>query len=260
MPETTRLDILAIAAHPDDIEITCGGTLIKMAGKGRRTGALDLTRGEMGTYGDETTRDREAARAAEILGLSYRENLSLPDSAIEYTQANRLAIAQVIRNTRPEMVILPHWQQRHPDHLACSRLAYDACFLSGLKKVALEGEAFRPRKIVYVSYFRNTDYSFMVDISDEFEQKCRAVAAYESQFGRTSGDKIKQALKLTLNLPELIRSGGKDVFHPGTGIYDLMHTRAHQLGQMVGIEYAEAFTVKEHILIDDPQTMPVRSV
>ena len=158
------------------------------------------------------------------------------------------------------MVILPHWQQRHPDHLACSRLGYDACFLSGLKKAALEGEAFRPRKIIYVSYFRNTDYSFLVDISAEFEQKCRAVAAYQSQFGQTSGNKIRQAVKSTLNLPELLRSGGKNVFQPGTGIYDLMHTRAHQLGQMVGVEYAEAFTVKEHILIDDPQTMPVRSM
>ncbi len=240
MPERGKLDILAIAAHPDDIEITCGGLLIKMAKRGRKTGALDLTRGEMGTLGDTNSRVAETAAAAEVLGLSYRENFSLPDSALEFNQENKLKIAAVIRATQPELVILPHWQQRHPDHLVCSRLGYDACFLAGLKKLDVEGEPYRPRKIIYVSYFRNTDYSFLVDISDEFEQKCEAVAAYRSQF----------ANPVT----------AKHIFQPGIDIFDLMRTRAAALGQLVGVKYAEAYTIKEQILIDDPQKMPVQSV
>jgi len=240
MPETVALDILAIAAHPDDIEITCGGTLIKMVSMGRAVGTLDLARGEMGTYGSEHDRDAEATAAAEVMGLAWRGNLGLPDSAIEYVHANKLKIAQVIRDTRPELVILPHWEQRHPDHLACSRLGYDACFLAGLKKADLVGEPHRPRKIIYVSYFRNTDYSFLVDISDHFEQKCKAVAAYKSQFEDNNV--------------------AKQIFHPGVTVFDLMRDRGAVLGHTVGVAHAEAFTIKEQILIDDPQLMPVRSI
>ena len=240
MAESTKLDALAIAAHPDDVEITCGGLLIKMAKLGRRTGVLDLTRGETGTLGDVAERDAEAAAAAQVLQLSYRDNLSLPDSALELKQEYKLRITAVLRATRPELVILPHWQQRHPDHLVCSQLGYDACFLAGLKKLDIAGEPFRPRKIVYVSYFRNTDYSFLVDISDEFEQKCQAVAAYRSQF-----DNPERA---------------KNVFMPGINIFDLMRTRAAALGQLVRVKYAEAYTIKEHILVDDPQKMPVQSI
>ncbi|MFH1373003.1 MAG: bacillithiol biosynthesis deacetylase BshB1 [bacterium] len=240
MAEPIKLDILAIAAHPDDTEITCGGLLIKMTGLGRQTGALDLTRGEMGTLGDTSDRDTEAAAAAEIMGLAWRENLSLPDSALDYSQENKLKIATVIRATQPELVLLPHRQQRHPDHAACSRLGYDACFLAGLKKLDVPGEPYRPRKIIYVSYFRNTDYSFLVNISDEFERKCEAVAAYRSQFGNAVTT--------------------RNIFQPGVDIFDLMRTRAAALGQLVGVRYAEAYTIREQILIDDPQKMPVRSV
>lgn len=240
MANGVKLDVLAIAAHPDDIEITCGGLLVKMAKMGRKTGALDLTRGELGTLGDIRERDAEASAAAEMLGLSYRQNLSLPDSALEFNQENKLKIAAVIRVTQPELVILPHWEQRHPDHLICSRLGYDACFLSGLKKLDVDGEPYRPRKIVYVSYFRNTDYSFLVDISDEFEQKCEAVAAYRSQFA----DPVT----------------AKHIFQPGIDIIDLMRTHAAALGQLVSVKYAEAYIIREQILIDDPQKMPVQSV
>ena len=258
MDSPVKLDILAIAAHPDDIEITCGGLLIKMIKLGRQAGALDLSRGEMGTYGDEIDRSKEAADAAGVMGLTYRRNLQLPDSAIEYVQKNKLKIAQVIRDTQPELIILPHWKQRHPDHLACCRLGYDACFLAGLKKADLTGEPCRPRKIIYVSYFRNTDYSFLVDISDEFDQKIEAVAAYQSQFGESVG--LKDVIKRGLNVYDLIKSGGKNIFHPGVNIYDLMHTRAHQLGQLIDVKYAEAYTIKEQMLVDDPQKMPVRSI
>ncbi|MEW6050589.1 MAG: bacillithiol biosynthesis deacetylase BshB1 [Candidatus Zixiibacteriota bacterium] len=258
MADAPKLDVLSIAAHPDDTEITCGGLLIKMVKRGRAVGALDLTRGEAGTHGDENSRASEAAAAAKVMGLAYRHNLQIEDAAVEYNQPNKLKIAEAIRATRPELVILPHWEQRHPDHNACSRLGYDACFLAGLKKLKIDGEPFRPRKIIYVSYFRNTDYSFLVDITDEFEQKCEAVAAYQSQFG--SGTSFKDILKGTTNLYDLISTGGRNIFSPGINIYDLMHTRAHQLGQLAGVRYAEAYTIKERILIDDPQTMPVASV
>ncbi len=254
----TKLDVLAIAAHPDDIEITCGGTLIKMVKRGRAVGALDLTRGEMGTHGDEHDRAKEAAEAARIMGLAYRGNAEIADAAVENNQENRLRVASFIRATRPELVILPHWEQRHPDHFACSKLGYDACYLAGLKKLPLEGEPHRPRKIMYASYFRNIEYSFLIDISETFEQKCEAVAAYKSQF---SG-----AQSLTEVFEEYIerltpKSGpGQSIFSPGINIYDLMHTRARALGQMVRVQYAEAFTVKERILIDDPLLMPVASV
>ena len=258
MAEPTKLDILAIAAHPDDIEITCGGLLIKMVKRGKAAGALDLTRGEAGTHGDENDRAAEAAAAAKVMGLAYRHNLQIEDAAVEYNQANKIKIAEAIRATRPEVVVLPHWEQRHPDHAACSRLGYDACFLAGLMKLKAAGEPYRPRKIFYVSYFRNADYSFLVDISDEFEQKCEAVAAYKSQFGSSAS--LKDVVKGALNLYDMISSGGKNIFSPGVNIYDLMHSRSHVLGQLVGVRYAEAYTIKEHILIDDPVAMPVKSV
>jgi bacillithiol biosynthesis deacetylase BshB1 len=258
--ESVELDVLAFAAHPDDIEITGGGTLIKMAADGRRTGVCDLTRGEMGTYGDADDREAEAAEAAREMGLAFRCNLGLPDSAVEYTQANKLSLAQVVRDTRPELVILPHWRQRHPDHLACSRLGYDACFLAGLKKADLTGEPFRPRKIIFVSYFRNQDYSFLVDISDCFRQKLQAVAAYKSQFGEADPVEILENRQTVEPSAAADDSTGVDIFHPGLNIYELMYTRARQLGQLVGVWFAEAFTVREHILIDDPQKMPVRSI
>ncbi len=239
MPDKT-LDVLAVAAHPDDIEITSGGTLLKLAAMGRKTGVLDLTRGEMGTLGTQEDRDKEADEAGKLLKLSWRGNLSLPDSAVEYNQENKLKLAQVLRDKKPELVILPHWNQRHPDHLACSRLGYDACFLAGLKKAALDGEPFRPRKIIYASYFRNTDYSFLVDITDFIDQKCEAVAAYKSQFSNPVA--------------------ARHIFQPGVDIYELMRTRARALGQLVGVQFAEAYTIKEHILIDDLQHMPVNSI
>jgi len=235
-----HLDILAIAAHPDDAEITSGGLLIKMSQTGRKTGVLDLTRGEMGTFGDQHDRDKEAERAAQIMGLTTRINLSIPDSAVIINQENKLKIARIIRETKPELVILPHWQQRHPDHFACQQLGYDACFLAGLKKIELPGEPFRPRKIIYASYSKNQDFSFIVDISDVFEKKREAVASYHSQFDN----------------PE----NAKRIFKPGVNIFDFMKVYSAYMGQLVGVKYAEAYTIKEHILINDPQKMPVSSI
>lgn len=258
MDKPVALDVLAIAAHPDDSEITCGGLLIKMIHMGRKVGVLDLAAGEMGTYGDQHTRAAEAASAAKIMGLVFRANTGMPDAAIEHTQENKLRIAQVIRDTRPELVVLPHWTQRHPDHLACSQLGYDACFLAGLAKLPISGEPHRPRKIIYASYYRNTDYSFLVDISDVFEQKLRAIAAYESQFGDTSW--VDEILKKGVAGSGVLEAGRKEVFAPGTHIFDLLYSRSRTLGHTVGVQFAEAYTIKENILIDDPQKMPVRSI
>jgi bacillithiol biosynthesis deacetylase BshB1 len=257
MAKPVRLDVLAIAAHPDDAEITSGGLLIKLVKLGRKVGVLDLVRGEMGTYGDEHDRAAEAAAAARIMGLAYRGNADMPDAAVEYTQANKLKIAQIVREMRPELVVLPHWAQRHPDHLACSRLGYDACFLAGLQKLSVEGEPHGPRKIIYASYYRNTDYSFLVDIGEVFELKLRAIAAYESQFGDPSwvDDILSRA-----SASNVIEAARKDVFSPGIHIFDLLYSRSRVLGQSVGVTFAEAYTVKENILIDDPQKMPVRSI
>ncbi len=235
-----NLDALAIAAHPDDIEITCGGLLINMAKQNRKTGALDLTRGEMGTFGTQADRDSEAIAAGEMMGLAYRNNLSMADSAVAYNQDNKFKIAQVIRDTKPELVILPHWEQRHPDHLACTKLGYDACFLAGLKKVDLEGDPHRPRKIIYISYSRTADFSFLVNISDSFKQKCDAVSAYGSQFDN----------------PE----NAKRIFQPGLDVFEYMETKAKFLGQLAGVQYAESYFIKESILIDDPQNMPIASI
>lgn len=234
------ITVLAIAAHPDDVEITCGGTLISLAQKGHTTGVLDLTRGESGTFGDPETRSVEAAEAARRMGLAWRGNMEFPDSAVEVTQANKLLLAQKLRVLRPELVILPHWEQRHPDHVACSRLGYDACFLAGLKKIDLIGQPHRPRKILYVSYFRNHDFSFLYDISAVIDQKLSAVAAYASQFEHKQAE-------------------GK-IFHPGSNIFDLIRHRAAALGHLAGVSYAEAYVVKEPLLVDDPVSLKVQSI
>src|ERR1700745_252358 len=134
LSQNQSLDILAIAAHRDDVEQTCGGTLLRASQKGQRTGILDLTRGEMGTRGTAEDREREANDAAKILGVAWRRALDIPDGRVENTWENRLKVAQAIREQRPRVVILPYWKGRHPDHYACSTVGYEACFLAGLTK------------------------------------------------------------------------------------------------------------------------------
>ncbi|UCD16727.1 MAG: bacillithiol biosynthesis deacetylase BshB1 [Candidatus Zixiibacteriota bacterium] len=234
------LDILAIAAHRDDVEITCGGTIIKLIDNGRKVGVLDLTQGEMGTKGTAQERERDSIDAAKIMGLSWRGNLNIPDAGVEITRENKLNVARVIRKFKPAMVILPYWVQRHPDHLSACQLGYDACFLAGLKKLEIEGEPHRPRKIIYTSSFREVRHSFFVDVSSQFERKLKSVAAYKSQF-----DGTPQA---------------QEIYKPGVDIFEFMTVSARHYGYLVGVKYAEAFSVRENILIDDPFEMPVRSI
>jgi len=237
---TPPTDILAIAAHRDDVEQTCGGTLLKLAQAGRRTAILDLTRGEMGTRGTAEDREREAGDAASILRVSWREALDIPDGRVENTFDNRLKVARVVRALRPRVVILPYWQGRHPDHYTAATLGYEACFLAGLKKLEIEGEAHRPFKIVYATLYYNVRPTFVVDISEQFEARFSALMAYKSQYAD--------------------QSEGKGLFSPNAEIRERVETMARFYGLLAGVKYAEPFLQKEVGLVEDVTLLPVASL
>lgn len=236
------LDLLAIAAHPDDVELSCGGTLIKMKKRGYRTGILDLTRGESGTRGSAAIRLREAQAAARVLGVDYRGNLRLPDARLEVNEANKRAVAEKIRELEPHTVILPYWEGRHPDHYHAARLAYEGCFLAGLKRLpGLRGQPFRPFKVLYATlYDANVRPTFVVDISAEYEQRRRAILCYASQFR----PRTQRPSRVPLPLDQL---------------ESRMDLLARYFGQMIGVAYGEPFLVKEVLQVDDVVQMPVRS-
>ena len=235
-----KLDALAIAAHRDDVEIVCGGTVIKLADLGYKVGVIDLTQGEMGTLGSKEQREKEALNAAKVMGVKIRENLMLPDSKVEPTWENKLKLVRLIRKHKPLLAILPYWTQRHPDHANCSKLAYDACYLSGLAKLDAPGEPHRPFKIIYNSSFHQIQHSFIVDITDQFERKKKAVACYKSQFQEMTS--------------------GKVVFPPAGDIFELMEITARHYGYLIRKKYGEAFVTKEMMEIDDPMKIPVSSI
>ncbi|MGB6431238.1 MAG: bacillithiol biosynthesis deacetylase BshB1 [Candidatus Acidiferrales bacterium] len=243
-----KLDLLAIAPHPDDVELTCGGTLLKMADAGYRTGILDLTEGETGTRGTPATRLREAARAAKFLRVAVRRNLALPDAHLRVTDEYKEAIAKVIREFEPHTVILPYWEGRHPDHYTASELGYQACFIAGLQNYALEGEAFRPSKIIYAAAYADVKPSFAVDITKYYEQRRRAILAYASQFDPPAREKRSQAAL------------AKRVALPLDQLEQRMNLIARNYGAMIGVQYAEGFVVKEIFEVDDVVRMPVRSM
>ncbi len=236
-----KLDLLAIAPHPDDVELTSGGTLLKMADAGYRTRILDLTEGETGTRGTPHTRLQEAARAAKLLRVSVRRNLSLPDAHLRVCDEYKEAIAKIIREFQPRTVILPYWQGRHPDHYNASLLGYEACFIAGLKNYALEGEAVRPHKI-YAASYHNMKPTFAVDITKYYNQRRRAILSYASQFRPPAREKHS---KVPLPLDQL---------------EERMSDIARHYGQMIEFQYAEGFVVKEIAQVDDVVQMPVRSI
>ena len=271
----TPLDILAIAAHRDDVEQTCGGTLLKMAQQGCRTGVLDLTRGEMGTRGSTEERASEAAEAARILQIAWRSALDIPDGRVENTWENRLKVAQVIRSTRPRVVILPYWKGRHPDHYTASKLGYEACFLAGLAKLNIERalgnqqSAFsqvasavasvaaaekqdpaenaggapaphRPYKIIYATLYYDIRPTFVVDITEQFEARLESLMAYKSQFSD--------------------QQAGHDIFPARAEIRARIESMARFYGMMAGVTYAEPFLQKEVGLVDDVTAIPVKSI
>lgn len=236
----TDIDILAIAAHRDDVEQTCGGTLLKAAERGQRTAILDLTRGEMGTRGSASDREREAADAARILRVAWRQALDIPDARVENTFENRLKIVAVVRELRPRVVIVPYWQGRHPDHYNASTLAYEACFLAGLKKLDLAGEPHRPFKIVYASLYADVRPTFVVDITAQFERRLEALFAYRSQY-------------------EDQASGG-GLFPAHAEIRTRIEAMARFYGLAAGVTFAEPFVQKEVGLVEDLLAIPVQSL
>jgi N-acetylglucosamine malate deacetylase 1 len=239
-----NLDVLAIAAHPDDVELSCGGTMIKMAQLGYRTGVLDLTRGEMGTRGTPETRAEEAAAAAKILQVQVRENLALPDSRLEVNEDYKRKLAVRIRALRPKTVILPYWEGRHPDHYNASKLGYEACWFAGLKALDLDGghEAFRPFKIIYSTVYQEVRPSFAVDITDQFELRKRAILSYKSQFTPPKGAEPSK------------------VFLPLDQLENEMNLIAGYYGRMIGVKYAEPFLTREIAQLDDIVKTSVRSM
>jgi bacillithiol biosynthesis deacetylase BshB1 len=237
-----RLDLLAIAAHPDDVELTCGGTLIKMAERGYKTGILDLTAGEMGTRGTPEMRAKEAARAAKVMGVKWRGTLGVQDSDVQASRQHKLRLAAVIRELRPKTVILPYWEARHPDHYHASTLGYEGCFLAGLKQLPIEGEAYRPFKILYSTAYANVRPTFVVDITGQYEKRRRAIAAYGSQFRPPKGQK-KSKVYLAIDSLE-----------------DQMNQLARHYGQMIGVKHGEPFLTKELMRVDDVVEIGVRSI
>jgi N-acetylglucosamine malate deacetylase 1 len=269
LSSTTPLDILAIAAHRDDVEQTCGGTLLKMAQHGHRTGILDLTQGEMGTRGSAEDRAQEAVEAAKILRVSWRQALDIPDGQVENTWANRLKVARVIREQRPRVVILPYWKGRHPDHYTASTLGYEACFLAGLTKLdctvagvdagdspasptagrrqdsrrdagATNLPPHRPFKIIYATLYYDVRPTFVVDITELFETRFQALMAYKTQFSD--------------------QEAGKDLFPAQAEIRARIEAMARFYGLLGGVTYAEPFVQKEVGLVEDLTLIPVKSI
>ncbi len=233
-------DVLAIAAHRDDVEQTCGGTLLRMASRGLRTAILDLTQGEAGTRGTAGERANEAAEAARLLGAGWRQALDLPDGAIENTLENRTKIVRVLRLLRPRVVILPYWRARHPDHAIVAALGYQACFLSGLAKVEPDLVPHRPFKIVYASLYADVRPSFIVDISNFIDQRHAALMAYRSQYA---------------NQP-----AGRGLFVLEDEIRERTYAEARHYGLLAGVRYGEPFVQKEVGLVDDLTLLPVQSI
>ena len=237
-----NVDLLAIAAHPDDVELTCGGTMLKMAQRGYKTGILDLTAGEMGTRGTPETRAREASKATKLLGVKWRGSLGVSDSDVQPVRQHKLRLAAVIRELRPKTVILPYWEARHPDHYHASTLGYEGCFLAGLKQLPVEGEPYRPYKILYSTAYAEVRPTFIVDITAQFAQRHKAILAYSTQFGPKSGSK-KSKVFLAID-----RLEGQ------------MNQLARHYGEMIGVKYGEPFLQKELMKVDDVVKMEVRSI
>ncbi len=234
-----ELDILAIAAHPDDVELTCGGTVIKMVEAGYRVGILDLSAGESGTRGSASLRSRESGRASKVMGISHRDNLGLPDAGIEDVREHKLRIAQKVRDLRPRTVILPYWEGRHPDHCTTGQISYEACFLAGLAKLPLEGRPHRPHKIIYASlYVPSIRPSFVVDITTQFEKKLKSILCYRSQFSP--------------------RQDVQNLFPSRSDLRERVGSLARHFGLMIGARYGEPFVMREVAAVNDIVALPVR--
>ena len=240
LPSSATVDVLAIAAHRDDVEQTCGGTLLVQQSLGWKTGILDLTQGESGTRGTAAEREAEANAAAAILHVSHREALDLPDGSLQNTLEARLKIAAVLRRLRPRVVILPYWQGRHPDHYTASTLGYEACFAAGLSKLDIPGAPHRPYKILYASLYADVRPTFVVDITPHIETRLQSLLAYRSQYGS--------------------QPTGTGLFVPEEDIRERTFATARHYGLLAGVRYAEPFIQKEVGLAEDLMHLPVQSI
>lgn len=236
------VDILAIAAHRDDVELTCAGTLLRAADAGHRTAILDLTAGETGTRGSAELRAREAAAAAEVLGVAERRNAGLPDAHLANTDETRRVVVEHIRHFAPRVVILPFPVGRHPDHRVASELGRDACFLAGLARYDAAGEPHRPFKVLHALSYREDPVkpTFVVDISAQFERKLAAVRCYASQF-----DGAKAA---------------GEIFPTGQDLYALVETQNAHYGSLIRARYGEPYFTHETMAVDDVVALGVRSM
>ena len=236
------VDLLAIAAHRDDVELTCAGTLLKALDAGHRTGILDLTAGESGTRGSAALRAEEAERAAAILGVSERRNAGLRDAGLHNTDETRRLVVAEIRHFRPRVVILPFPIGRHPDHRIASELSRDACFLAGLARYDAPGEPHRPHKVLYSLAYREDPVkpTFVVDISAQFDRKMQAIRCYASQFDGA------------MNAGE--------IFPTGQDLYSLVETQNAHYGSLIRSRYGEPFFTHETVAVEDVVGLGVQSM
>ena len=231
-----KLDVIAFGAHPDDVEIGCGGTIIKLEALGYTTGVVALTRGEMGTRGSAEIRAREFAAAARVLGVSVHKTLDMPDGRVEPNWENKVKVIREIRAHQPRVVFAPYWVARHPDHEAASRIVRESSYLSGLKKLDTGQEAHRPFKVLFYQSSFEFSPSFVADISSSHEKKLEAIRCYESQF--FSPNKAEHGTDETLiSRPDFI---------------ERIETRDRQYGTYVGVKFGEPFLSREALRIDDP--------
>ena len=227
-----KIDCLAFGAHPDDVELFCSGLLAKLHKQNYSTGIIDLTRGELSTNGNLESRELESTRAAEILQVSIRTNLEFEDGNIENSKANRLEIVKKIREYKPDLVLQPYWEDRHPDHVIASKIITDACFYAGLQKIETNQEPHRPKTVLYYMMHTLFTPSFILDISDEMETKIKAIKSYESQFNQTN----ENGSETYINKPEF---------------FDSIINRAKFYGYEISAKYGEPYFYKGTLRIDN---------
>lgn len=227
------VDVMAFGAHPDDIEIGCGGTLIKLGELGRSVVLVDMVRGEMGTRGTVATRKAEATEALGILGAAARENLALEDGNVHSSPEAKRRVVDVVRTYRPRLALLPYYEDRHPDHYHTSELVYESLFLAGLTRYASEQESYRPLKVLYYMGWYEFEPTFVVDISAQFERKMAAIYAYSTQF--KPDDTFYQQTRLTSHNYN----------------WAIEHRMAYY-GSQVGVKYGEGFLIRGRMRVEDP--------
>jgi len=227
-----KLDVLAFSAHPDDIELAAGGTLIKLIKQGYKVGIIDMTRGELGTRGTREIRQQEAQQAARLMGASIRDCLDIPDGGVTVNRENHLKVIHVLRKYRPSIVVNHYWRARHADHMATSQIVTEACYLSGLAKIDTSQERHRPKRILFHQILYDVVPSFVVDVSAEAEQKRQVVRAHKSQFY----DPESKEPETLLSAPTFL---------------DMIETRMRYWGSLIGVSHAEPFLTTEPIAIPD---------